>query len=305
MQIYAAGGFLLNGKRTMIKKTVKYLALFLCVVLSSVSMCTWIVCAEETVVLSAGSAKGGTGDTVTIPIDIRNSSQVATLDLTVVYDPDELSFLRASKGEPVKDGNICDINHISEKATIRFVFTSLKEIQTDGNVMELTFKVLREEPEEHTVDINVIDVFDMDIQELPWTTEGGREIAPAEADSNKDVENTGDGTQADAESDTVSGLNAGSSESENTSEEQLEASQSGSDRRFFAKTKDGIQDLTDTAASQTGEDLLDEGSALAESEAADDRISDTGIILPAAACAVIIILIIVGVVTYKIRKKEK
>lgn len=303
MQTYAAGGFLPNRKRTIMKKTVKYLALFLCAVLSAVTMGARTAYAEETVVLSAGSAKGGVGDTVTIPVDIRNSSQVATLDITVVYDPDELSFVSASKGDAVKDGNICDINPIPEKACIRFVFTSLKEIQADGNVMELTFKVLREEPEEHTVDVNVIDVFDMDIQALSWTTEGGREIAPEEEDGNTDTESTGDGKQPDAESGITSDPYDWSAETENSSEEQPDASQSGAGRRFFAKTEDGIKDVTDTAASQTGADLLDEGSALAESETTDDRMSDTGTVMPVAVCVVIILLIAAGVIVYKIRKK--
>ena len=260
MQIYAAGGFLPNRKRTMIKKKVK----------------------------------GGIGDTVIIPVDIRNSSQVATLDITVVYDPDELSFVSASKGDSVKDGNICDINPIPEEACIRFVFTSLKEIPEDGNVMELTFRVLREKPEEHTVDVNVIDVFDMDIQALPWTTEGGREIAPSQTADNKEQES--------APSETVSNK---APESATKIEEQSDSSLNKSDRRFFAKTKDGIKDVTETAASQAGEDLLNEGSALAESEEISDRASDTGAVYPVVVCAIAILLITAGVVVYIIRKRKK
>ena len=295
MQIYAAGGLLPNRKWTIMNKTIRYLALFLCIVLNTISMHVQTVHAEEKVVFSVGSERGESGDTVIIPIDIRNSGQVATLDITVVYDPAELSFVSASKGDAVKDGNICDINPIPEKACIRFVFSSLKEISEDGNVMELTFQVLRDKTEDHTVDLNVIDVFDMDIQELSWTVEGGREIAPMETDSSKEQEPAAEGIQFDSKS----------KKTFESYEQQSDSSQSKSDRRFFARTEDGIKDVTDTMAGRTNEDLLNEGSALAESEEVNNRASDTDIIYSVALCAAIILLIVAGVVVYTIRKRKK
>ena len=193
MQINAAGGSLSIRKQTSMKKAVRKLFLVLSIILVIPFLWGQNIHAEETVVISAGSAEGDVGDEITIPVDIRNSEKVATLDITVLYDSDELSFVDAVSGGSVKGGNICSINPMPEKACIRFVFTSLKEIPADGNVMELTFQVLRDDPQEHTVDVHVIDVFDMDIEPLAWTTEGGREIEP------KDPETVQGGQDQDAE----------------------------------------------------------------------------------------------------------
>ncbi len=268
------------------KKAVRKLFLALSIILVIPFLWGQNIHAEETVVISAGSTEGDVGDEITIPVDIRNSEKVATLDITVLYDSDELSFVDAVSGGSVKGGNICSINPMPEKACIRFVFTSLKEIPADGNVMELTFQVLRDDPQEHTVDVHVIDVFDMDIEPLAWTTEGGREIEP------KDPETVQDG-QAET---------AGASGS---AEQTAGESERDSDRRFFAKTKDGIKDVTDTAANRTGENLLEEGSALGGAADKESEISDTGSAVTAAVCAVIILVMITaGGIIYRVKKKK-
>lgn len=286
MQINAAGGSLSIRKQTSMKKAVRKLFLALSIILVIPFLWGQNIHAEETVVISAGSTEGDVGDEITIPVDIRNSEKVATLDITVLYDSDELSFVDAVSGGSVKGGNICSINPMPEKACIRFVFTSLKEIPADGNVMELTFQVLRDDPQEHTVDVHVIDVFDMDIEPLAWTTEGGREIEP------KDPETVQDG-QAET---------AGASGS---AEQTAGESERDSDRRFFAKTKDGIKDVTDTAANRTGENLLEEGSALGGAADKESEISDTGSAVTAAVCAVIILVMITaGGIIYRVKKKK-
>lgn len=297
MQINAAGGSLSIRKQTSMKKAVRKLFLVLSIILVIPFLWGQNIHAEETVVISAGSAEGDVGDEITIPVDIRNSEKVATLDITVLYDSDELSFVDAVSGGSVKGGNICSINPMPEKACIRFVFTSLKEIPADGNVMELTFQVLRDDPQEHTVDVHVIDVFDMDIEPLAWTTEGGREIEP------KDPETVQGGQDQDAETaqDGQAETAGGSGSAEQTAGE----SERDSDRRFFAKTKDGIKDVTDTAANRTGENLLEEGSALGEAADKESEISGTGSAVKAAVCAVIILVMItVGVIIYRVKKKK-
>ena len=297
MQINAAGGSLSIRKQTSMKKAVRKLFLALSIILVIPFLWGQNIHAEETVVISAGSAEGDVGDEITIPVDIRNSEKVATLDITVLYDSDELSFVDAVSGGSVKGGNICSINPMPEKACIRFVFTSLKEIPADGNVMELTFQVLRDDPQEHTVDVHVIDVFDMDIEPLAWTTEGGREIEP------KDPETVQGGQDQDAETaqDGQAETAGGSGSAEQTAGE----SERDSDRRFFAKTKDGIKDVTDTAANRTGENLLEEGSALGEAADKESEISGTGSAVKAVVCAVIILVMItVGVIIYRVKKKK-
>lgn len=308
MQINAAGGSLSIRKQTSMKKAVRKLFLVLSIILVIPFLWGQNIHAEETVVISAGSAEGDVGDEITIPVDIRNSEKVATLDITVLYDSDELSFVDAVSGGSVKGGNICSINPMPEKACIRFVFTSLKEIPADGNVMELTFQVLRDDPQEHTVDVHVIDVFDMDIEPLAWTTEGGREIEPKDPETvqggqDQDAETAQDGQTQDAETqqDGQAETAGGSGSAEQTAGE----SERDSDRRFFAKTKDGIKDVTDTAANRTGENLLEEGSALGEAADKESEISGTGSAVKAAVCAVIILVMItVGVIIYRVKKKK-
>lgn len=330
MQINAAGGSLSIRKQTSMKKAVRKLFLVLSIILIIPFLWGRNIHAEETVVISAGSAEGDIGDKIIIPVDIRNSKKVATLDITVLYDADELSFVDAVSGGSVKDGNICSINPMPEKACIRFVFTSLKEIPADGNVMELTFQVLRDDPQEHTVDVHVIDVFDMDIEPLVWTTEGGREIEPKDPETvqggqDQNPETAQDGqmqaveTQQDGRMKDSETVQDGQTQNLETGQDRQtdidgdsglrgqkeSGSKSSSDRRFFAKTKDGIKDVTDTAANRTGENLLEEGSALGEVADKESEISDTGSAVTAVVCAVIILVMITaGVIIYRVKKKK-
>lgn len=296
MQINAAGGSLSIRKQTSMKKNVRNFILFLCTVLNISVLYNPPVYAEEAVILEAGAVEGKTGDTVTIPVSIYNSSAVAALDITVVYDPAELSYISAEKGAAAEEGTLCDINHLSDQSSIRFVFASLDEIPEDGDIMQISFQILKNEPQQHTVDLDVSGVFNMDSQRLTWKTEGGREIAPTESDGT-DAKERRKSAESSSESNDNEDLSDGSlPDTEN---------ETGSDRRFFAKTKDGIKDVTDTAASRTGENLLEEGSALGGAANKESEISDTGSAVTAAVCAVIILVMItVGVIIYRLKKNK-
>lgn len=318
MQIYAAGGFLLKGKAAMKQSKINILLYTFLMLLCVLSVPSEPVRASGEVTFEIGSANGSVGDEITIPISIRNSSEVATMDLTVVYDPEELSFVRAVKGSVVADGNICDINPVTEQSFIRFVFSSLQEIPEDGEVMQLKFVVLKDEPSKHTVDLDVRDVFNMEIEDLAWKTEGGREIAPGESGSEGDTleEGSSEGKQsmsgresaaelysgnedgpesvqgADA-SDNAEGSNRQNSES--TSNTRGDNEYSG--RRFIVKTEDGIKDVTDTAGRETGENLL------ADKNTAGER-SDSLNAAALTVAGVLIVFLITGVIIYKVRKKK-
>lgn len=264
--------------------------------------------ASEKVVFEIGSARGSVGDEITIPISIQNSSEVASMDLTVVYDPDELDFVGVTKGEAVADGNICDINHVAEKSYIRFVFSSLQEIPEDGQIMVLTFSVVKDEPKEHTVDLDVKGVLNMDIEDLAWKTEGGREIAPSENVSQSgastrgtgsDVQNTS-GNADDSETvQSVEGQNSTSSKSGQISEDASDATPNSgsSERRFIVKTEDGIKDVTDTAGRETGENLLTD-------ENKNSSVTDRTPVIVTIVAGVVIVLLIMGVIVYRVRRKK-
>ena len=308
MQDHAAGGFLLKGNVFMKQLVKKILPCMFLILLCVIFMPFAQVRASEEVVFEIGSARGSVGDEITIPINIQNSSKVASMDLTVVYDPDELDFVGATKGSAVADGNICDINHVAEKSYIRFVFSSLQEIPGDGQVMALTFAVLKDEPQEHTVDLDVRDVLNMDIEDLAWKTEGGREIAPSEnvSQSGASTQGTGSDTQytsgntGDSETgQSVDGQNNTSSNSGQSSEDASDTTPNSgsSERRFSVKTEDGIKDVTDTAGRETGENLLTD-------ENKNSSVTDRTPIIVTIVAGVVIVLLIMGGIVYRVRRKK-
>lgn len=308
MQDHAAGGFLLKGNVFMKRLVKKILSCMFLILLCGLLMPSARVRASEEVVFEIGSARGSVGDEITIPINIQNSSKVASMDLTVVYDPDELDFVGATKGSAVADGNICDINHVAEKSYIRFVFSSLQEIPEDGQVIALTFAVLKDEPQEHTVDLDVRGVLNMDIEDLTWKTEGGREIAPSEnvSQSGASTQGTGSDTQytsgntGDSETgQSVDGQNNTSSNSGQSSEDASDTTPNSgsSERRFIVKTEDGIKDVTDTAGRETGENLLTD-------ENKNSSVTDRTPIIVTIVAGVVIVLLIMGVIVYRVRRKK-
>lgn len=284
-------------------KFLKGLSIITCILILTTVFSPMYTRAAEEVILEIGSAEGKTGDEIEIPINIKNSSKVATLDLTVIYDPEELSFISAKAGESVADGNICSINPVEEKAYIRFVFSSLKEIPGDGNVMNLTFSVLRGSSEKHTVDMDVLGVYDMDIKELSWYVEGGREIAPVEGaaeewnstDTYIQDDITEDSEKKDENRDDDS-VGKQSEISENVTEKG-----DGNQRRFFVKTEDGVKDVTETAGKETGDNLA--------AESAENSEEDHSILpqfISVLIIAVVLLSIIIGRRVYKKRlEKDK
>lgn len=252
--------------------------------------------AEEKVILEIGDDTGKVGDEIEIPINIKNSSQVATLDLTVVYDPEELSLISAKSGKSVSDGNICSINPVEEKAYIRFVFSSLKEIPEDGNVMNLSFSVLKNEPKKHTVDMDVLGVYDMDIKELSWQVYGGREIAPMEGAAEEwnstdtysaDHKYDGSEKKDENQADNSAGKQSGTSES-------VTEKGDGNQRRLFVKTEDGVKDVTETAGKETGENLAID--TVENGEENHGRLPAFSVVLIIAA---VLLIMIVGRRVYK------
>lgn len=284
-------------------KFLKGLSTIICILILSTLFSPMYTRAEEAVILEIGSAEGKIGDQIAIPINIKNSSRVATLDLTVIYDPEELTFINAKAGQSVADGNICSINPVEEKAYIRFVFSSLKEIPEDGNVMNLSFNVLKDNSEKHTVDMDVLGVYDMDIEELLWQVEGGREIAPMEGaaeewkSSNTYVQDdkTDDSEKKD-ENQADNNIDKQSASSENMTEKG-----DGNQRRFFVKTEDGVKDVTETAGKETGDNLA--------AESAENSEEDHSILpqfISVLIIAVVLLSIIIGRRVYKKRlEKDK
>lgn len=284
-------------------KFLKGLGTITCIFILSTLFSPMHTRAEEAVILEIGSAEGKIGDQIAIPINIKNSSRVATLDLTVIYDPEELTFINAKAGQSVADGNICSINPVEEKAYIRFVFSSLKEIPEDGNVMNLSFNVLKDNSEKHTVDMDVLGVYDMDIEELLWQVEGGREIAPMEGaaeewkSSNTYVQDdkTDDSEKKD-ENQADNNIDKQSASSENMTEKG-----DGNQRRFFVKTEDGVKDVTETAGKETGDNLA--------AESAENSEEDHSILpqfISVLIIAVVLLSIIIGRRVYKKRlEKDK
>lgn len=284
-------------------KFLKGVGTITCILILSILFTPMYTRAEEAVILEIGSAEGKIGDQIAIPINIKNSSRVATLDLTVIYDPEELSFISAKAGQAVVDGNICSINPVEEKAYIRFVFSSLKEIPEDGNVMNLSFNVLRDNSAKHTVDMDVLGVYDMDIKKLSWQVEGGREIAPMEGAA-EEWKSSNTYVQDDRTDDSEK---KDENQADNNIDKQSEASENmaekgdGNQRRFFVKTEDGVKDVTETAGEETGDNLA--------AESAENSEEDHSILpqfISVLIIAVVLLSIIIGRRVYKKRlEKDK
>lgn len=281
-------------------KFLKSICIIACIFSMSAALLSVEAKAEEKVILEIGAETGKVGDEIEIPINIKNSSQVATLDLTVIYDPEELSLISAKAGGSVSDGNICSINPVKEKAYIRFVFSSLKEIPKDGNVMSLTFNVLESTPKKHTVDMDVLGVYDMDIEELSWQIEGGREIAPMEGSAEEWIDSDAYSQNETEDSSEKTDKNQDDNiEKKQSTSGNVVNEESGSQRKFFVKTEDGIKDVTETAGKETAENL--------RMETVEDEGQAQSVFTWIAAGLIIVVLlslIIVGRRVYKIRQNR-
>lgn len=138
--------------------------------------------AEETVEVVVATTEGNVGDRIDIPIVLNNSSSVGGMDFTVVYDPEELQYVKALRGDSAKEANLCDINHLSGTSAIRYVYASLNAMPQDGEILIMTFKVLKDNAEDHTVNVEMKDMLNLEIEEIPYNVIGGREIEPSTVD---------------------------------------------------------------------------------------------------------------------------
>lgn len=227
----------------------KYFCQTVCLFVCIFFLCGMQVQAGEDVVIQIGKAEGKKGDTITIPVKINNSKNVGGMDMTVVYDSKELYYLDAKKGNSVQQGNLCDINHQKGKSSIRFVYASIQPVEEDGDIMLLTFEVLENNRQGHTVDVDVKKILDVDIKELSWKVQGGREIAPTK-EENKNTENKSSDSKEKAENENKNTEN----EKEKNNSPNVQSNQQK--RRIVLKTKDGVKDVTDTIGKETNENLL-------------------------------------------------
>lgn len=215
------------------------------------------VLASEPVKLQVGEEKGKKGDKITIPITLSGNG-VAGMDFTVIYDSQELKFIGAQKGEAAQAGNLCDINHIEERSSIRYVYASLKAIANGREILTMQFEVLDDKNKEHTVDVKVKKMLDVDIKELAYQVEGGRTIA---ATTGEGMNEESPDTQGGATGNDSPTADGNSEVDENASEVGKETGGAEDKKRIVIKTKDGLKDVTDSVGEKTNENLLKETGA--------------------------------------------
>lgn len=276
--------------RTVSKKVSLTIGIVLCAVMLQ----GFHVSAEEGVEIRVGSVKGEQGAQIQIPISIHNSKQVAGVDLTVIYDSKELKFTSSEKGESAQNGDLCDINHLPNESSIRFVFASNKEINQDGNILLLNFDVISNDNSNHTVDVNVKQILNLNIQDLAFQVSGGREIRPSDGVAEEKKE------EGYMEKDETPKSEQPSQEG--TKEQPVAEVQKDEKlkRKIMIKTKDGVKDVTDTIGEKTNENLKTT-SGIKQSGEETPSVST---VMPRLALALAGVVVIVGFLLWK-RKKVK
>lgn len=276
------------------------------ILVSLITFCPMVkitVSAGDAITIQIGEKAGKKGDRITIPISLEGEG-VAGMDFTVAYDPQELAYVGAVKGESAKRGELCDINHIKERSTIHYVYVSNKAIEKNGDILLLSFDVLEDSEAKHTVDVKVKKILNPNIEELPYQIEGGRMIASQEGNSqggqNGDTnvgstQNRGDATSQDnPESEEGSELQDGTVDGELKKSNTAERKQQNK-KRIVVKTKDGLKEVTDSVGKKTNENLLNEEESKIEN---DENSKTLGIV-----CAIVVVVLLAG--GYAVWRKKK
>ena len=121
------------------KKRVLSLLLVLCMVLTIMPAAAAFADGSAKTTISVGTANAKHGETVTVDISIKNNPGIVALGFVVSYDKTKLEYVGFSDNKA--DGVIMNGWLIADKA-VWDNLTAMKDVNDDGVILKLKFKVL-------------------------------------------------------------------------------------------------------------------------------------------------------------------
>lgn len=113
-------------------------------------MCLSITCSffgDSSVIMSAGvtvfafgKRYGNAGETVSIPITVKQNAGIAAYRFQVSYDTSILTFISAENGHNFSEGSLVS-NYIQNEKVLLLNWYSIKNVNNDGTVVSLNFKI--------------------------------------------------------------------------------------------------------------------------------------------------------------------
>ena len=128
--------------------------------------------------ITIATVEGLTGDSVIVPITIKNNPGIMAVTISITYDSSSLEYVEFYKGDILKDYMV--VAHPT-KNLIRFVCCETKDRTNDGTLLSLKFNIAKDAKAKlHKIDIayNKGDFCNWDLNKLmPNVTPGGIDVA--------------------------------------------------------------------------------------------------------------------------------
>ena len=129
---------------------------------------TTIATAEQ-LEIQIPESSGSQGETVQIPIHVKNAENIGSMDLTVTYDPTILKVKDVDKGD-LNKGMISSDSTTSGILSIAIADQS--GINGDGEIAKISFEVINKTGDT-PIRIETLEVYDVDANEISANSEDG------------------------------------------------------------------------------------------------------------------------------------
>jgi len=107
------------------------------------------------------------GETVTVPVSIKNNPGVSNLSLVFAYDAENLTLLKAENGDVFKNSEYS--SDLRDDGSCKFTWLSSSENTNDGTLLTLQFKV-GEKGGNYSIDMSIEEA-ETSEEEMPFVTQ--------------------------------------------------------------------------------------------------------------------------------------
>lgn len=190
--------------------------------------------ASEGTIFHVENQKGNAGETVTVPVEMKDGKEVGGFEITVYYDSETLEFQDLQKGDLVEEkGGLFDYYHNVERASVKIVYVVADTVKSEGTIANLTFKLKKDCESTLPIGMGVDEVIDNseESKQITGKVSGVDETFQKQVDVQRteEAESLGEGTEGNVET----------GEKENTSQLKENKTAASEKTESVGKTKRG------------------------------------------------------------------
>lgn len=101
--------------------------------------------ASEGTIFHVENQEGKAGDVVNVPIEMNSGEEVGGFEITVYYDSEKLEFQDLKKGDLItEEEGLFDYHHKAENASVKIVYVVADTVKAEGVIANLTFKLKKD-----------------------------------------------------------------------------------------------------------------------------------------------------------------